>query len=65
MSKAKVEALKDKVTVGQEKATAPKAKLAPVAPAPVASPAAEKPAMGKESASPAKPPAVKNVLAQI
>ena len=39
MSKAKVEALKDKVTVAQEKAVAPKAK----------------PAVAKEPASPAKP----------
>jgi len=56
MSKAKVEALKDKVTVGQEKAAAPKTKPAP-APAPAASPAAEKPAVAKEPASPAKPAA--------
>jgi competence protein ComEA len=40
LNKAKVEALKDKVTVGQEKAAAPMAKPAPVAPAPAASPAA-------------------------
>ena len=57
MSKAKVEALKDKVIVGQEKAAAPKAKPAPVAPAPAASPAAEKPAAAKEPAPPAKPAA--------
>jgi len=57
MSKAKMEALKDKVTVGQEKAAAPTAKPAPVAPAPAASPAAEKPAAAKEPASPAKPAA--------
>jgi competence protein ComEA len=57
MSKAKVEALKDKVTVGQEKAATPKAKPTPVAPAPAASPAAEKPAVAKEPASPAKPAA--------
>jgi competence protein ComEA len=57
MSKAKVEALKDKVTVGQEKSASPKAKPAPVAPAPTASPAAEKPAVAKEGASPAKPAA--------
>jgi len=56
MSKAKVEALKDKVIVGQEKAATPKAKPAPVA-APAASPAAEKPAAAKEPASPAKPAA--------
>ena len=57
MSKAKVEALKDKVIVAQEKTAAPKAKPAPVAPAPAASPAAEKPAVTKEPASPAKPAA--------
>ena len=57
MSKAKVEALKDKVIVGQEKAATPQAKPAPVAPAPAASPAAEKPAAAKEPASPAKPAA--------
>jgi competence protein ComEA len=57
MSKAKVEALKDKVTVGQEKAVAPKAKPAPVAPAPAATPTAEKPAVAKEPAPPAKPAA--------
>ncbi len=57
MSKAKVEALKDKVTVGQEKAAAPKAKPAPVTPAPAAPPAAEKPAAAKEPATPAKPAA--------
>jgi len=57
MSKAKMEALKDKVTVGQEKAAAPKAKPAPVAPAPAAVPAAEKPVVAKEPASPAKPAA--------
>jgi competence protein ComEA len=55
MSKAKVEALKDKVTVGQEKAAAPEAKPAPATLAPVFSPAAEKPAVAKEPASPAKP----------
>ena len=57
MSKAKVEALKDKVTVVQEKAAAPKAKPAPVAPAPAATPSAEKPAVAKEPAPPAKPAA--------
>jgi competence protein ComEA len=57
MSKAKLEALKDKVIVGQEKAAASKAKPAPVAPAPAASPVAEKPVVAKEPASPAKPPA--------
>ena len=46
MSKAKVDALKDKVIVGQ---------VAP--PAPAAPPAAEKPAVAKEPASPAKPTA--------
>jgi competence protein ComEA len=54
MSKAKVEALKDKVTVVQEKAAAPKTKPAPVAPAPAATPIAEKPAVTKEPAPPAK-----------
>ncbi|MGD0826598.1 MAG: helix-hairpin-helix domain-containing protein [Desulfobaccales bacterium] len=54
MSQAKVETLKDKVTVGQEKAAMPEAKPAP-APAPAASPAAGKPAVAKEPASPAKP----------
>ncbi len=57
MSKAKVEALRDKVTVGPEKAAAPKEKPAPVAPAPTATPAPEKPAV-KEPAAPAKPAAV-------
>jgi len=57
MSKAKVEALKDKVVVGQEKAAAPKAKPTMVPPAPAASPTAEKPAAAKEPASPAKPAA--------
>ena len=57
MSKAKVEALKDKVIVGQEKAAAPKAKPAPVAPAPATPPAAEKPTTAKEPAPPAKPAA--------
>ena len=52
-----MEALKDKVIVGQEKAVAPKAKPTMVAPAPAASPAAEKPAVAKEPASPAKPAA--------
>jgi competence protein ComEA len=42
MSKAKMNALKDKVTVAQEKAAAPQAKPAPVAPAPAAPPAAAK-----------------------
>ena len=57
MSKAKVEALKDKVIVGPEKATAPKAKPTPVTPAPAASPVAEKPAVTKAPVTPAKPPA--------
>ena len=56
LSKARVEALKDKVTVAQEKAAAPMAKPAPVAPA-LAAPAAEKPAVAKEPAAPAKPAA--------
>jgi competence protein ComEA len=55
LSKAKVEALKDKVTVGQEKTATPEAKPARV-PAPAASPAAEKAAVAKEPA-PAKPAA--------
>jgi competence protein ComEA len=57
MSKAKMEALKDKVTVTQEKAAAPQAKPAPVAPAPATTPTAEKPAVAKEPAAPAKPAA--------
>ncbi len=56
MSKAKVETLKDKVIVAQEKAAKPKAKPTVAAP-PAASPAAEKPAVAKEPASPAKPAA--------
>lgn len=57
MSKAKLEALKDKVTVSQEKVAAPKAKPAPVAPAPAAPPGAEKPSAAKEPAPSAKPAA--------
>jgi competence protein ComEA len=57
LSKAKMEALKDKVSVGQEKAAAPKAKPAPVAPTPATAPVAEKPAVTKEPAAPAKPAA--------
>ena len=57
MSKAKVEALKDKVIVGQEKAAAPKAKPTMVTPAPAPSPAAGKPVVTKEPATPAKPAA--------
>jgi competence protein ComEA len=56
LTKAKVEALKDKVTVGPEKAAAPKAKPAVVTP-PAPAPAAEKPAATTEPASPAKPAA--------
>lgn len=57
MSKAKMEALKDKVTVSQEKAAAPQAKPAPVAPAPATTPTAAKPAVAKEPTAPAKPAA--------
>ena len=53
MSKAKVDALKDKVTVSREKAAVPEAKPAMTAPA--AAPAAEKPALVNEPVSPAKP----------
>jgi competence protein ComEA len=59
MSKAKMKALKDKVTVAQEKAAAPQAKPAPVAPAPAAPPAAAKPTTAKEPATPTKPAAAK------
>ena len=52
LTKAKVEALKDKVIVGQEKAAPPKSKPKMVTPAPSGSPAAT-----KEPASPAKPAA--------
>jgi len=57
LTKAKVAALKDKVTVGPEKAAPPKAKATVVTPAPAPAPAAEKPAATKEPASPAKPAA--------
>lgn len=57
LSKAKIAALKDKVSVAQEKAAAPVAKPAPVTPAPAAPPAAEKPAVAKEPVAPAKPAA--------
>lgn len=57
MSKAKVVALKDKVTVGQEKAAAPKTKPPAPEPAFAGSPASEKPAVAKEPATPAKPAA--------
>jgi competence protein ComEA len=51
LSKARIEALRDKVTVGAPKPAAPAAKPVPItpAPAPAAPPAAEKPAV------PAKP----------
>jgi competence protein ComEA len=57
MSKAKVEALKDKVIVGPEKAAAPKAKPTMVTPSPAPPPAAEKPVVTKAPATPAKPAA--------
>ena len=57
MSKAKLEALKDKVFVAQEKAAAPMAKPAPVTTAPATPPAAAKPTTVKEPATPAKPAA--------
>ena len=57
MSKAKLEALKDKVIVAQEKAAAPKVMPAPVTTAPATPPAAAKPTTVKEPATPAKPAA--------
>ena len=57
MSKAKLEALKDKVIVAQEKAAAPKGMPAPVTTAPATPPAAAKPTTVKEPATPAKPAA--------
>jgi competence protein ComEA len=57
LSKVKVEALKDKVFVAQEKAAAPMAKPAPVTTAPATPPAAAKPTTVKEPATPAKPAA--------
>jgi competence protein ComEA len=57
MSKAKLKALKDKVTVAQEKAAAPPAKPAPVTAAPAMPPAATKPTTAQEPAAPAKPAA--------
>ena len=54
MSKAKLEALKDKVIVAQEKAAAPKVMPAPVTTAPATPPAAAKPTTVKEPATPAK-----------
>ena len=58
MSQAKLEALKDKVIVAQEKAAAPKAMPAPVTTAPATPPAAAKPTTVKEPATPAKPAAI-------
>ncbi len=57
MTKAKIEALEGKVTVGPAKAAAPEAKPVTAAPAPATSPAAGKPSAAKEAAAPAKPAA--------
>jgi competence protein ComEA len=57
MSKAKMAALKDKVTAGPARAAAPEAKPAPAAEAPKAAPAAEAPAAAREPAPEAKPAA--------
>jgi competence protein ComEA len=57
MSKAKLAALKNKVTVTPAKAAAPEVKPVPAAPAPKAAPAAEKPSAATVPVTPAKPAA--------